>query len=84
MLMSGGTEIATANLTVRIDWSGLGASNAVSNASIETPFSAQERVALNSGATMSWSAIENGAHIVGALNTADTAVLARDRNGVFF
>jgi hypothetical protein len=82
--LSGGHEIATADLTVHLDWSGLGASNPVSNASLPTPFSAQERRAFNSGATMSWSAVENGAQIVGARNTADVAVLARDRNGVFF
>jgi hypothetical protein len=81
--LSDGPSVA-AQMTVQIDWSGLPASKPVSNASLPTPFSAQERVGINSGATMSWSAVENGAHIVGAQNTADTAILARDRNGVFF
>jgi hypothetical protein len=82
--LSGGSEIATADLTVQLNWSGLGASKPVSNSSLPTPFSAQERQGVNSGATMSWSAVENGAKINGAPNTADAAVLARDRNGVFF
>jgi len=82
--LSGGDEIAEADISVRIDWSGLTTNVTFANAGLPTPFRAQELQGVNSGATMSWSAVENGAHISGAPNTADFAVLAKERNGVYF
>lgn len=81
--LSGGHEIATAQLTVKLEWRKLGPRKSLSNTSLPTPFQAQERQAVGSGATMSFSAIENGVHFSGQKNTADFAVLARERNGVF-
>jgi len=82
--LSGGKEIATAELNVRLEWSGLTVHKSFSNGSLPTPFRADELQGVNSGATLSFSAVENGARFSGAANTADFAVLARDRNGVFF
>jgi hypothetical protein len=82
--LSGGKEIATAELNVQLHWSGLTRSVSFTNSTLPTRFRADELQGVNSGATMSWSAVENGAHITGAANTADFAVLARERNGVFF
>jgi hypothetical protein len=82
--LSGGKEIAVASLTVRIRWSGLHTSVRFSNAGLPTPFAAHELQAAPGGATMHWSAVENGSVITGDENTADFAMLARERNGVFF
>jgi hypothetical protein len=82
--LGGGKEIATANLTLRIRWRGLKSRLHASQPGLPTPFDARELQAFNSGATMHWSAVENGHAFAGKTNTADFAMLARERNGVFF
>jgi hypothetical protein len=82
--LSGGKEIATASLSVRIRWSGLRKKLHARQPGLPTPFEARELQGVNSGATMTWSAVENGAHFSGDKNTADFAMLAREKNGVFF
>jgi hypothetical protein len=71
-------------MSVQLDWSGFGHIKTFRNDSLHTPFFAQERQAVNAGATMSWTAVENGVHFAGAANTADFAMLGRERNGVFY
>jgi hypothetical protein len=82
--LSGGTEIAHAMLSVHIRWSGLTKSVRFSNAGLPTPFAGRELQAVNGGASMRWSAAENGSTLSGHLNTADFAMLSQERNGVFF
>jgi hypothetical protein len=90
--LSGGKEIATAKLTLRIDWHRVKRRHDVRNPNPpsafaqSTPFATHEAF---TGASLSWSAIEtlNGvtSHIIGQRSdAADFAIVARERNGVFF
>jgi hypothetical protein len=91
--LSGGHEIAHASLTVQLNWSHLRRLVRASNANLPTPFRARELQADNSGATLRWSAFDSGTdfsgkafsgRFSGRTNTADFAMLATERNGVFF
>jgi hypothetical protein len=79
--LTGQPELATASMSVQMDWSGLVRDVTYSNATLPTPFFAHEK---QNVATMSWSAVENGARFSGSPNTADFAVIANERNGSFF
>jgi hypothetical protein len=79
--LTGQPELATARLSVQLDWSGLVRDVTFSNANLPTPFAAHEKQDV---ATMSWSAVENGVRFSGAPNAADFAVIAQERNGSFF
>jgi hypothetical protein len=85
--LSGGTEIALASLSLSIRWSGFQKIVTYSKVGLPTPFSARELQSVDSGATMSWSAIGTWSGVsstmVGQTNTAAFAVLAEERNGVF-
>jgi hypothetical protein len=85
--LSGGNEITSARLSLSIRWSGYQSKVQFTNPGLPTPFDARELQSINSGATMHWSATGtwNGVRstIIGQPNTADFAVLADERNGVF-
>jgi hypothetical protein len=82
--LTGGSEIASSSLSVSIRWQGLTNLVHFSNSTLATPFTATELQAVNAGATMPWSAVENGVQFSGNANTADFAMLAEERNGIFF
>jgi hypothetical protein len=79
--LTGQPELATASISLQLNWSGLVRDVTYSNATLPTPFAAHEKQDV---ATMSWSAVENGVRFSGGVNTADFAVLAKERNGSFF
>ena len=81
--LSGGHEVSSGSLSLRLEWSGLTLQPKFTNASLATPFTAQELQAVNSGAIMSWSINEKGSQFSGGTNTADFAMLAMEGNGVF-
>jgi hypothetical protein len=79
--LSGGSEIATARVSVQIRWSGVTQRLTLAEPSLPTPFTAQAAI---TGATMEWSAVENGTTIVGhASSSPDFALIANEKNGVF-
>jgi hypothetical protein len=82
--LTGGHEIATASMNIRLRWHGPSRFVRFSQLTFPTPFAARELQGVGSGATRSWSAVENGHHFSGNTNTADFAMLATERNGVFF
>jgi hypothetical protein len=83
--ISGGSEIGTALLSLQIRWGGPTQRFSFVNAGLPTPFRAS---GAKTGATMSWSAVETITGVThrlsGAANAADFAMLAKERNGVFF
>jgi len=90
--LTGGKEIATARLTLRIDWHRVTRRHDVRNPNPpsafaqSTPFATHEAF---TNASLRWSAVEtlNGvtSHIIGQRSdAADFALIARERNGVFF
>jgi hypothetical protein len=79
--LTGQPELATASLSVQMDWSGLVRDVTFSNATLPTPFAAHEKQDV---ARMSWSAVENGVRFSGGVNSSDFAVIARERNGSLF
>jgi hypothetical protein len=90
--LSGGKEIATARLSLRISWRGITSRQTFVNPSPPSAFANSTPFALRmarTGATMRWSAVEtlNGttSRLVGhPSNTPDFAMIGRERNGVFF
>ncbi|HLZ23680.1 MAG TPA: hypothetical protein VKQ30_16340 [Ktedonobacterales bacterium] len=80
--LSGGHEIATAKLSVRIVWRGITRRISFADAALPTPFAVR---AAFTGAAMEWSAVEGGETITGSRSaTPDFAMLGRERNGLFF
>jgi hypothetical protein len=79
--LSGGHEIATARLSLQIDWSGVTRRARFVNGSLPTPFAASMAV---TGATLQFTAVENGQTFSSQSNSPDFAMVASERNGVFF
>ena len=80
--LTGGKEIATAQLSIDIRWSGTMSRETFSQPAYATPFTVH---VAHTGATMSWTAVENGGTIVGHQSTTpDFAIIAMENNGVFF
>jgi hypothetical protein len=79
--LSGGHEIASARLSLKIDWRGVIRRTRVVAGSLSTPFAADMAV---TGATLRFSAVENGRTFTGQSNAPDFAMVATERNGVFF
>jgi hypothetical protein len=83
--ISGGSEIGTALLSLHVKWSGPTEQFSFVNASLPTPFRSR---GFKTRATMKWSAVETINSVTqvvsGATNSADFAMVARERNGVFF
>lgn len=81
--LTGGHEIATARLTMNIRWSGVTSRETFSQPTFATPFTVTDLA--HTGATMSWTAVENGKTIVGHPSTTPNfAIVATERNGAFF
>lgn len=83
--ISGGSEIGTAKLSLQIRWSHPSQHFNFVNGSVPTPFRAK---GFKTRATMNWSAVETIHGVVhtlsGATNSEDFAMVAREKNGVFF
>jgi hypothetical protein len=83
--ISGGKEIGTARLSLRVKWQHPAESFSFVNPGLPTPFRAN---GVKTEATMSWSAHETIGDVTHRLsgdeNSADFAMVANERNGVFF
>lgn len=83
--ISGGSEIGTARLSLRVGWSRPTKRLSFVNGVEPTPFRVK---GFQTGATMDWSAVETIRGVThrlsGATNSQDFAMVAREKNGVFF
>ena len=83
--ISGGSEIGTARLSLRVRWSRPTKHLSYVNGVEPTPFRVK---GFQTGATMDWSAVETIRGVThrlsGATNSEDFAMVAREKNGVFF
>jgi len=83
--ISGGSEIGTASMSLRVTWSRPTQHFNFVNGAVPTPFRAN---GFKTEATMNWSAVETIQGVThplsGATNSAAFAMVAREKNGIFF